>query len=67
MKLDVVAEGIETDQQYAIVRRLGCDLMQGYFIARPMPAAQLLTWLDGYEDTQSIKKRSTIVELEAQR
>jgi len=67
MKLEVVAEGVETDQQYAIVRRLGCDLVQGYFIARPMPADQLLTWVDGYEDTQSIKKSSTIVDIDAKR
>lgn len=67
MKLDVVAEGVETEQQYAIVRRLGCDMAQGYFIARPMPAAQLLTWMDGYEDTQSIKKRSAIVEIDSKR
>jgi len=67
MKLDVVAEGVETEQQYAIVRRLGCDMVQGYFIARPMPAAQLLTWMDGYEDTQSIKKRSAIVEIDSKR
>jgi diguanylate cyclase (GGDEF)-like protein len=67
MKLEVVAEGVETDQQYAIVRRLGCDLVQGFFIARPMPADQLLTWVDGYEDTQSIKKKSTIVDIDAKR
>ena len=67
MKLEVVAEGVETDQQYAIVRRLGCDLVQGYFIARPMPADQLLIWVDGYEDTQSIKKSSTIVDIDAMR
>lgn len=67
MKLDVVAEGVETDHQYAIVRRLGCDLIQGYFIARPMPAEQLLTWVDGYEDTQSIKKNSHVVEIDTQR
>ncbi len=64
MQLDVVAEGVESDQQYAIVRRLGCDLVQGYFVAKPMPADELLTWLDGYEDTQSIKKRSKIVEID---
>jgi diguanylate cyclase (GGDEF)-like protein len=64
MQLDVVAEGVETDQQYAIVRRLGCDLVQGYFIAKPMPASELLTWLGGYEDTQSIKKRSTVIEID---
>jgi diguanylate cyclase (GGDEF)-like protein len=67
MKLDVVAEGVETDQQYAIVRRLGCDLAQGYFIAKPMPADQLLTWIEGHEDTQSIKKRSIIVDIDTQR
>ncbi|HNP63409.1 MAG TPA: EAL domain-containing protein, partial [Woeseiaceae bacterium] len=53
MQLEVIAEGVETDQQYAIIRRLGCDFAQGYFIARPMPAEQLLKWLGGYEDTQS--------------
>jgi len=67
MKLGVVAEGVETDQQYAIIRRLGCDLAQGYFIARPMPADQLLTWVDGYQDTQSIKKESTVVDIDAKR
>ena len=64
MDLEVVAEGVETDQQYAMVRRLGCDLVQGYFIARPMPADQLLTWCGGYEDTQSIRHGSTIVDID---
>lgn len=67
MQLVVVAEGVETNQQYAIIRRLGCDLAQGYFIARPMPANQLLAWMDGYEDTQSIKKKSVIVEIDQKR
>ena len=66
MKLEVVAEGVETDQQYAIVRRLGCDLVQGYFIAHPMPADQLLVWVEGHADTQSIKKKSFVVDLETQ-
>ncbi len=67
MQLVVVAEGVETDKQYAIVRRLGCDLVQGYFIARPMPAEQLMTWVDGYEDTQSIKKRSVVTDIDSKR
>jgi len=67
MKLEVIAEGVETEQQYAIVRRLGCDLVQGYFIARPMPADQLLTWIEGYEDTQSIKKKSIVIDIDTQR
>ncbi len=64
MQLEVIAEGVETDQQYATIRRLGCDFAQGYFIARPMPAEQLLKWLGGYEDTQSIKKRSIVVDID---
>ncbi|MCH8248674.1 MAG: EAL domain-containing protein [Proteobacteria bacterium] len=64
MKLDVIAEGVETDQQYAIVRQLGCNLAQGYFIARPMPADQLLKWVDGYQDTQSMKQQTTIVDID---
>ncbi len=67
MDLEVVAEGVETDQQYAIVRRLGCDLAQGYFIARPMPAAQFRAWCVGYEDTQSLKHGRTVVDLDKAR
>ena len=62
MELEVVAEGVETDEQYAIVRRIGCDLVQGYFIARPMPAAQLIAWCGGYEDTQSIKHGASVAD-----
>ena len=67
MDLEVVAEGVETDQQYAAVRRLGCDLAQGYFIAKPMPAAQLREWHGGYEDTQSLKHGSTVVVIDKAR
>jgi diguanylate cyclase (GGDEF)-like protein len=67
MDLEVVAEGVETDQQYAAVRRLGCDLAQGYFIAKPMPAAQLREWHGGYEDTQSLKHGSTVIDIDKSR
>ena len=64
MDLEVIAEGVETDHQYAAVRRLGCDLAQGYFIARPMSAAQLWEWSGGYEDTQSLKHGSTVIDID---
>lgn len=61
MNLKVVAEGVETDQQYAIVRRLDCDLVQGFFVAKPMPAERFMAWHGGHEDTQSLKYGATIV------
>jgi len=67
MDLEVVAEGIETDRQYAIARRLGCDLVQGYFIARPMTAAQLEAWCGGYVDTESLKHGPTVVGIDEAR
>ncbi|MBA5635765.1 EAL domain-containing response regulator [Duganella sp. LX20W] len=39
-----VAEGIETPEDWAFMRALGCDQAQGYLIARPMPFAQLAAW-----------------------
>jgi diguanylate cyclase (GGDEF)-like protein len=38
LNLKVVAEGVETADQLALLRELGCDAIQGYLVARPMPA-----------------------------
>jgi EAL domain-containing protein (putative c-di-GMP-specific phosphodiesterase class I) len=39
--ITVVAEGIETEGQYAILRERGCDQGQGFWLGRPMPAEEL--------------------------
>jgi EAL domain-containing protein (putative c-di-GMP-specific phosphodiesterase class I) len=44
--MKVVAEGIEDVATWDALAALGCDAAQGYFIARPMPGAQLTAWLD---------------------
>jgi diguanylate cyclase len=43
--LRLVAEGVETAIAYAELARLGCDQAQGYYMSRPVPAAELERWL----------------------
>ncbi len=45
--LRVVAEGVETGGQRDILLAMGCDELQGFFYARPMPADMLLAWSQG--------------------
>jgi diguanylate cyclase len=45
LSLQVVGEGVETDDVFATLREAGCDLAQGYLLARPMPAEALRRWL----------------------
>lgn len=40
----VLAEGVETPGEHAMLAQLGCDHVQGFAIARPMPAADVLSW-----------------------
>jgi len=46
LKLKVVAEGIETEDQFAQASALGCQFGQGYLFARPMPEAELMKWIE---------------------
>ena len=39
LQMRIVAEGVETEAQLALLRALGCDEYQGYLFARPMGAA----------------------------
>jgi len=46
LKLGCIVEGMETEAQVSILRGLGCNTMQGYFFGRPMPAAEVLGFLN---------------------
>ena len=47
--MEVVAEGVEDRADWNFLRRTGCDLAQGYFIARPMPATDLQGWMQAWQ------------------
>ena len=44
LKLKVVAEGVETRAHWNLLHDLGCDVAQGYFIAKPLEAAVFQDW-----------------------
>ncbi|WNM40726.1 EAL domain-containing protein [Micromonospora halotolerans] len=46
--LRVVAEGVEDERTWRLLHAAGCDVAQGWFYARPMPAGELVTWLSRY-------------------
>lgn len=46
---DVVAEGVENAEQGVLLMRLGCDVGQGYGIARPMPADEVIAWVQHFQ------------------
>jgi len=46
LRLETTAEGIETAEQLVMLRALGCDDVQGYLIARPMPGTDVPAYLD---------------------
>ena len=49
--LSVTAEGIETEAQMLLLRRLGCDVGQGYWIGHPLEPARLQAWQAAWEAT----------------
>jgi len=47
----LLAEGVETQADWNLLRQLGCGLAQGYFIAKPMEASDYLKWLGGWKQS----------------
>jgi EAL domain-containing protein (putative c-di-GMP-specific phosphodiesterase class I)/GGDEF domain-containing protein len=56
---EVVAEGVEDEKTLDLLTKMGCDMAQGFFIGRPMPAEKFLTWKKEWEDKNAVKTAVT--------
>jgi EAL domain-containing protein (putative c-di-GMP-specific phosphodiesterase class I) len=58
LDLAVVAEGVEDDATYQHLTREGCNVVQGYFVSKPLPADEFATWLGPRIVTPSGRSRT---------
>ena len=58
----VVAEGVETAGQRDILLQLGCDELQGFFFARPMPAEAVLAWAVGRKPAGAVDFSPSVID-----
>ena len=49
LDMDVVAEGIEAKEQVEMLRKMGCDLIQGYVYSKPLPVGEFEQWREEYD------------------
>lgn len=61
--LSVIAEGVENDTVMRQLIRLGCDMIQGYYISRPLPAPEITQMLQNLHWKPAEKKTSNVTEL----
>ncbi len=55
LRLQVIAEGVETSEQLACIRSYGCDLVQGYFYCKPVVAKEILTMVEQARGQRTIR------------
>ncbi len=54
----VVAEGVENRDTYVLLKRLGCDFLQGFYFSKALPYDELIEWHEGYQRSlEQSKKR----------
>ncbi|WP_062109105.1 sensor domain-containing phosphodiesterase [Bacillus niameyensis] len=49
LQLNVVSEGVETKEQWQILKELGCPILQGYYFSKPKPISELSDWLSALQ------------------
>ena len=49
LSLQTIAEGVETAEQRTLLAGIGCDIIQGYLLSKPIPLAEIVKWLRQYQ------------------
>lgn len=52
LRLEVVAEGVETADQLEFLKTEGCEFIQGYYYSKPLPLSELIPWIDEYSQNK---------------
>lgn len=52
--VETLAEGVESNGEHSILAQLGCNAVQGYGVARPMPFEETFAWIDGHRLRASV-------------
>jgi diguanylate cyclase (GGDEF)-like protein len=60
LEMRVVAEGVEDEATWHVLEVLGCDIAQGYFIARPMPADEIEVWSESWSAPMATAERQPV-------
>jgi len=48
LDMEIVVEGVETIDEWRRVEALGCDVVQGYFVSRPLPGEDISGWVENW-------------------
>jgi PAS domain S-box/diguanylate cyclase (GGDEF) domain len=49
LEMKTIAEGVETKEQFELLKSLGCDFIQGFWLAKPMPISELVDFIESWE------------------
>jgi FOG: EAL domain len=49
LEMKTIAEGVETKEQFELLKSLGCDIVQGFWLAKPMPISELVDFIESWE------------------
>ena len=61
LNIPIVAEGVETEEQLHVLKSLGCDIVQGYYFSRPVPAAEFEPFILQKKEADKARAQEPVV------